>query len=390
LLHPWKPQASIALVLAGALALGCESTDANTGRAISVLLVPVGEGTAGSEVETSLRDRIAERGDLEARDLSRLAALAAEETEDESDEEELAQRRLEQAQDAFSRFDYQGATTELGEALELLRAQARTPSGRRRLAGVHLELAMVLLVHGEREAALEEVRTCMHLDERCAPDPARHPPELAALQERVRAAEDTPRAELSVSTDPAGGTAALDGGEPQNTPASFPELPPGRHYLMLERDGYLPEVHVVNVAPGQTTERHFPLTLGPPPMRAQAVLRELERRGIEAEPRWRAQAASLGAADVLMILSLANGTALATFDARGEPLADPFRADGADREGALSYLDQVMPEPSVPWFGQWWFWTPLALGLSIGFGALVYALVRTPDVRLIGGGTLRD
>ncbi|MCZ7681845.1 MAG: PEGA domain-containing protein [Sandaracinaceae bacterium] len=288
-----------------------------------MLLVPTGRA-ATSDSERLLRRRIADRRDLEARGLSQLAALAAQDDEDGSDRRIAdAERRLEQADEAFSRFDYQGATTQLGEALELLRPTAVSESGRRRLAAVHLTLAMVLLVHGEREAALEEVRTCLHLDARCAPDSARHPPELAALHEEVRAGAGSASGELRVTTDPPRARARLDGQRARPTPASWSELSPGRHYLTLERDGYLPEVHVINVAPSAATERRFALTLGPPEQRASAALRALERSGVDAEPRWRAQAATLAAADVLLVLSLAEGAlALGAFDARGQPSPD--------------------------------------------------------------------
>ncbi len=245
---------------------------------------------------------------------------------------------------------------------------------------------MVLLVYGEREAALEELRTCTHLDERCAPDPARHPPELIALHAELRASTGEATGALRITTDPPGARARLDGGRARPTPASWSELRIGRHYLILERDGYLPEVHVVSVSASEPTERSFALTLGPPEMRASAALRALEGRGVEAEARWRAQAATLAAADVLLVLSLAEGSlALGAFDARGAPLADPLRATGDDAAGALDWLERTLPRPSVPWYGQWWFWTPVALGLSVVFGAVVFYLVRTPPVRLVGG-----
>ncbi len=351
-----------------------------------MLLVPTREA-ATSQAERILRRRITDRRDLELRGLSQLAALAARDEEADSDRAIAeAERRLEQADEAFSRFDYQGATTQLGEALELLRPSAATASGRRRLASVHLTLAMVLLVYGEREAALEELRTCTHLDERCAPDPARHPPELIALHAELRASTGEATGALRITTDPPGARARLDGGRARPTPASWSELRIGRHYLILERDGYLPEVHVVSVSASEPTERSFALTLGPPEMRASAALRALEGRGVAAEARWRAQAATLAAADVLLVLSLAEGSlALGAFDARGAPLADPLRATGDDAAGALDWLERTLPRPSVPWYGQWWFWTPVALGLSVVFGAVVFYLVRTPPVRLVGG-----
>ncbi len=93
-----------------------------------MLLVPTREA-ATSQAERILRRRITDRHDLELRGLSQLAALAARDEEADSDRAIAeAERRLEQADEAFSRFDYQGATTQLGEALELLRPSAAPAS----------------------------------------------------------------------------------------------------------------------------------------------------------------------------------------------------------------------------------------------------------------------
>lgn len=364
---------------------GCAETSANTGRTMSVLFVPVGDGTP--RAERAVRERLGERGDVELRNLSRLAALAAADTAgSESDRDEEAQARLERADEAFSRFDYQAATTLLGEALELLRPSCRSASGRRRLADVHLQLAMVLQVHGESSAAQEELRTCMHLDERCAPDPAEHPPELVALHRELLEAPAGEPASLRVITEPPGAEVSLDGGEPSATPFTFEAVRPGRHYVALDRDGFRPEVHVLNLAAGETVERTFALTAGTPEQRAAAAMRELNALGVEAEPRWRAQAASLAAADVLIVLAQREGgLALGAFDARGAAIGDALEQASDDPGAATSWLDRVMPAPSVPWFGQWWFWTPVALGVALGFGALTWAIARTPPVRLVGG-----
>jgi len=114
-----------------------------------VLLVTRGDAADESEAQRALRARIEERDDLEPSTFARLAALATAEREDAGEAAQLeAQRRITQAEDAFSRFDYSGATTQLNEALELLRPLARRATGRAELARTHLTLAMVLHVHG--------------------------------------------------------------------------------------------------------------------------------------------------------------------------------------------------------------------------------------------------
>jgi len=378
-------------VLLLALLAGCSSTEATLGRSTTVLLVTRGEGAEDSEAQRALRARIEERDDVEPTTLTRLASLAAEEQEDTGEAAQLeAQERIAQAEDAFSRFDYSGATTRLNESLELLRPLARRATGRAELARTHLSLAMVLHVHGERDAALEELRTCVHLDPECAPDPARHPPELIELHREVTAGggED---ATLSVTTDPPRARVTLDGRREQTTPATWEGLSAGRHYVTIERDGFLPEVHLVNVASGAPAERSFALTLGSPSTRASAALRALSADGLEAERRWREQASNLTESDVLLMLSLTpEGLALAAYDARGGILGEPFERDDDDGDAAREFLDGVLPPPTVPWYGQWWFWTPVALGVAIAIAIATTVIVGTPDVRIVGGTSVPE
>ncbi|HJL20462.1 MAG TPA: PEGA domain-containing protein [Sandaracinaceae bacterium LLY-WYZ-13_1] len=351
-----------------------------------------GDGAEGSEADRALRRRIGEREDLELQSLARLASLAAEDRGDDGEAAQIeAQRRLAQADEAFARFDYAGATTQLDEALQLLRPLARRATGRQRLAAVHLQRAMVLHVWGEREAALEELRTCIHLDPRCAPDPARHPPELLALHATAREAGERADAVLRVTTEPPGARVTLDGRRGTRTPAAWDEVDAGRHYVTIERDGFLPEVHAVNVAAGEPTERSFPLTAGPAPMRASAALRALQDEGPEADTRWRAEATSLSEADVLLVLHRTpDALRLAAFDPRGAALAAALEREDADRDALLGYLDETLPPPTVPFYGQWWFWTPLAAGISIALAAATFVVVNTPDVRLVGGSVSRE
>ncbi len=363
----------------------CSPTAARLGRATTVLLVTSGEDADGSVAQRTLASQIEERDDLAQSNLARLASLAAEDRESSTEAAELdAQRRIEQANDAFSRFEYGPATTQLGEALELLRPLASRASGRSRLAQVHLTLAMVLLVHGERDAALEELRTCLHLDPQCAPDPARHPPELVELHDQVRTRGST-HATLVVATTPPGALATLDGQREGETPITWQDVGVGHHYVTLRRDGFLPEVQVVSVAAGEPTERSFALSPGPPAMRASAALRALHRDGLDAEPRWREQAAHLSEADVLLVLQRSpERLALAAFDSHGGPLGDALERPAQEAD-VRAFLDDVLPPPTVPWFGQWWFWTPLAAGISIALASATFFAVNTPDVRILGG-----
>lgn len=375
----------MAMTCAALLSVACGG-GASAGRTTTVLLVPSGDAAESSEAERVLRRRITEREDLELTSLARLASLAADAEGEDTDAVEMeAQRRMADADEAFSNFDYAGATTQLAEALELLRPLARRATGRQRLAALHLQLANVLQVHGERDAAIEELRTCRHVDPECRPDPARHPPELITLFEEATA-ETARAASLRITTDPPGASVSVDGSPPRASPATFEALSPGRHYVTIERDGFRPEAQLVNVAAGEPTERAIALTAGAEPARAQAALRSLRGRGPDAEPLWRAQAAALTEADVLLVLRLdREAFRLALFDARGAPLGDALERDRDDASAALTHLEQTLPEPTLPWYGQWYFWVPVSAGVTFVLVTAALIVLVEPDVHLVGG-----
>ena len=144
----------MAVMFAALLSVACGGGAAV--RTTTVLLVPSGDAAESSEAERVLRRRITEREDLELTSLARLASLAADAEREDTDAVEMeAQHRMAEADEAFSNFDYAGATTQLAEALDLLRPLAARATGRQRLAALHLQLANVLQVHGERDAAIE-------------------------------------------------------------------------------------------------------------------------------------------------------------------------------------------------------------------------------------------
>jgi len=336
------------------------------------------------------RSAVLRRDDLELRDVSALATLAAT-PEARADPDEEARHHLARAEEAFSRFDYAGATAAIDEALRVLRPTAVRASGRRRLAEVHLRRALVLHVHDERDAALAELRTCVHLDAECEPNPALHPPELVALAEEARAIAET--GTLSVLTTPESARVSVDGSPPRDAPVEFVDLAAGRHYVVATRDGFEPRVELVSVQPNATTERRLELVLGAPSMRAEAALRALQQRGADAEPRWRADALELADADLLMLVDAPDQSArLSLFDVRGERIAEPatYALSLTARPLARLYVDEVLPSPRGRFYERWYFWTPISFALAGILSAIVYARVRPADVTLTGAEVVRE
>lgn len=352
-----------------------------------VLVIPAAD--ASGDADEALRAAVTSRADLTLTGMYRLAELASQTPEADEDVEAAARTHLEEAEEAFSRFDYERATAQLDEARARLSGRIEMASGRERLADVHMRLALVRLVHGEREAALGELRACVHLFEECAPDPAVHPPELAALFEEVRA-ERAPGGALRIETEPPGAIARLDGRVSAQTPAAWSGIAHGRRYVSITRDGYEPEVVEVPITSGAESMRRVTLRPGATSVRAAAALRQLSAHGLSAEVEWRATAARLGAADALLVLEGSARVSIAAYDPRGELLGRELRDVAGGRVQIGRWLRGVLPEPRAAWYQQWRFWVPVSILLATTLATGVYLGVRTRDVRLEGGDVVLE
>jgi hypothetical protein len=350
----------------------------------------VGEGARHERARSEVERELADRDDLDVRPPGRLASLAARDDEPSEAGSGATDAHFERAREALSRFDYAGATAHLREAVDTLLPRARTADGRARLASAHLELAFVLHVYGERAAAAEELRACVNVAGSCPVDASRYPPELLALHEEVTAT-DAATGGIHVTAVPDGATAALDGREVRPIPATFEDVAIGRHYVVVEREGYDPQVAVVNVAPRETARRFVTLSLAPRPERARAALRSLGRDGVNAEPPMRAFAAEVEGVDVVMVARLGDDEAeLAAFDAHGQRVGDMLEVEHLRAGDVEGWLDQTFPRATRRFYERVWFWTPIAFALIAGAAVSVYAVTRTPYVALRGGATIRE
>jgi hypothetical protein len=360
-------------------------------RRTRVLLITVGAKKVVPQTESRMQDILSERDDLAVQGLGSIASLAASASDPGTagDRSLEARRRLEQGREAFSRFEYAGATAHFKEALRLLRPLAVQPAGRERLAAIHLELAKVLLVHGERGAAIDQILTCLHLDPAWSPDPGRFPPELRALHAKLSKAGARPKGELRIESVPEGASVQLDGRQQASTPVEWQGVSAGPHYIIVTRDGFRTHVGTVTVTPEQKTSRKVQLTPGTAAERAAAALRQLSRLGGRAERRWRATATDLSRSNALVVAEARGDVRLSAFDTRGAELGSRVLThDALPREGG-HWLDRCLPPPDSPWYGKWWFWTPLAAAAAGAVALGVYFGTRTPDVTLVGGGTVR-
>jgi hypothetical protein len=356
-----------------------------------VLVLPIGDVDAPA-VEATHR-RVLARDDLAFVGLGGLSALAARETAGEGEEEPAVEQLLAEARAAFSRFDYAASTSALEEALALLRPRGTTASGRRRLADVHLRLAMVLNVHGEREAAVDQMRACLRLDPACAPDPALHPPVFVALHAEVVAAETSPaeRGSITIRSDPTGAGASLDGGPVRPTPVTFEEVAPGPHYLGVSLDGYRTEVELVRVVPGEVTTRSATLRPGPESARAGAALRAIERSGPDATRRTFSEAARLTDAEALLLVDARRRPARITlFDAHGRRVRTSAPLAAGVRDRIERFVEEALPRPGARWYERWWFWTTVAAVVAGTVALSVYFGVRTRDVTIPWGQVVRE
>ncbi len=366
--------------------VGC---GAGAQRPVRVLVFPVrGEGAhpdrSRADLDRAALSAIGERDDLEAETAMRLFAQARPAPSSES---APVESRLEQARTALAAFDYARATTLIEAVILDLRARIDEADGRARLAEAHVELARVLLVHEQREAALAELRTARHIDPRPTLDPARYAPELVALYDAAAQGEGAPGS-AEVATTPEGAWVTLDGRERTRAPAHFADVPPGRHYVRASLDGFEPIVAEVLVAEGEASRRALRLAPGNQSERAAATLRVLGDRGHEAPQLYRSFALELTGTAALLLVDHDAGT-LSAYDASGAPIA-AGRIELDDDDAVAEWLDTALPPPDPPFYTRWWFWAPSIGALVAGSALAAYFATRTPDVELVAGEVHRD
>jgi PEGA domain-containing protein len=381
--------AVIALSACGAAGCAGSTPSART----RVAVVAVGDA-GGSPAVGAIVERLRARDDLALTDgavLGYLAARAASPAPGDSVELQ-AEESIRRARQSAAHFDYAGATAHLRRALDLLRPKVTEAAGRAWMAAVHLELGRVLLVHGEREAAQDEIRACLHLDRGCSPDPAFNPPELVALYQDVKKRRLTDTAILRIASDPPSARAELDGTVSGTTAVEWKGLEPGLHYLVVSAFGFVQSIDAVLLAPGSKVERLVPLTPGPPEERARVALHELERLGDKADARWRAEAAKLVRTDLLVFAQDTSGgkVSLFAFDVRGELRWHGGTVARDDRGAARAWLEQLVPEPEPPWFGRWWFWALIAAVVAGSAAGVAWLETRPVQLSLKGGETSRE
>jgi hypothetical protein len=288
------------------------------------------------------------------------------------------------AEEALSRFDYAAATGHLDAALDAARPGVTTEGGRRRFSSLHRDLAMALLVHGERGAAAEHLRTASFLTPGEPLDPARYPPELVQLGTELRNAP----VDLRVTSEPTDAIATLDGRIRADDDGWFRSLPAGRHYLHVAARGFTDEVRLVFGTEQSSSTLHVTLAPAPISERRRLAFERLRLEGADAPRPARVLALSGTDADSLLVTRRVGRVfEVSAFDHRGIELhTRGLFEDESDAEPS-EWLAAALPEPSDDgaWYEQWWIWTPAAVVVVGASALIVWAATRNPDVALVGG-----
>lgn len=282
---------------------------------------------------------------------------------------------------------------------------------------------------GRTDRALFHLRAALAVRPQFRLSESEYPPEARALLERVRdQTADMSKVPLTVGSSPAFARVTLDGEGRGNTPLTVQRLPPGRHFVRVEKEGYLPSARWVEVSgPGA----QLVVTLAPDPGEALAkTLREHVAKGSfdEALSAAKALAASKPHERTVQLLAVAkrpgddgyvvtaaavtkDGVASRSFvvvaadltNAVGQlrallsslaiPNASPqWVGDRTAAAKAPSFdkallgllpppppqIVQAPPPPPPPIYKRGWFWAATASVVAVAAGGAAYAFTRPP------------
>jgi hypothetical protein len=185
--------------------------------------------------------------------------------------EELAEARAayRKARDLFVNVELDAATELAQRALNLFavhHAELAATGSYRVISETHVFLGLVLLQKNLAEKAIAEFRSAIAIDPSFQPDPAIVPPKaLKLFQKTARYFLASPRGALTLKVTPAGAEIVLDGKVQGEAPLTLKDLLPGRHYLVIRHEGYLPWEAALQIERAALGEKE--IFLKPTPLR---------------------------------------------------------------------------------------------------------------------------
>jgi hypothetical protein len=388
-------------VLAG-VALASASAEAGDTR-VGFAVLAGAEADSRSAVE-SARTACAEQGLVP---LPAGALRAALERPLARDDLARARSRLGAAREAYTRFEYARALTELHAVDRLL--VDREPGPRVIELMVERHLLAGLVHEGQRRPAdaRRDFRLVRRLDpDRRELDAGAYRPQVVALF--AEAGGDEGRAgALRIATEPPGARVFVDGRSAGLSPIALDDVAAGRHWVVAAAPGHRARGAIIDVE-ARVQGRSLSLAPQSPAERAGELRRSL--RAASGTGERRAAAAELARAAGVHVLVLVRARAGqvegAVFDARRGLLSgwlavpserfsrrvaaasSPVLTAGAD-PGAGASLSLEGPAPEADrapsWYSTWWGRTLIvAGGLAVG-GAVFFAASGGDDTYSLSG-----
>jgi hypothetical protein len=299
--------------------------------------------------------------------------------------------RLQAADDAIAKFDYDKALIQLFRAERPLIDKRPSKDSRQRLADINFKLGLIYLAQGSRDRARKAFGAVHFLVPSTELDPARYPPDAVGAFERAR---PSPNADstLSVSGSIEDAAVFVDG-RPVGTAPVEVSVPAGVHYVLLAKPGYRPSGRRVETQPGGVEPVRIPL--GPLPVVSQAhqLRRRLARRSVQLRAdtiRAGRQAAAMTGAQVAIVVTK-TGEGIAAIAVGRKKVGSQFQVP----DEAVALVDQLAPAPievppppppPPPWFRRPWALAAMGgAAIAVVSVTTVWLLSGDDDMRASGG-----
>lgn len=256
----WTP---LLYALSAALCL-CASGGALAADGVSVATVVVGKDSpseaAAVRVGQIVRTGYQRNPRYSVLDLARFL--------DDADEAPAKQRlkaaeeALERGMSAYDAFDLEAALESLAEAVIAYEQALTALEDIEPVIDAYKFQGATYALTGDEKNAVVAFKRAFALDPAVSLDGGAFPDTVITLFEEARKeAEKTPTGAMTVYATPAAAAVWVDGRFRGASPIVIESLPQGRHYVRVERDGYLPYAAAVDV--GRASEETVQATLRP-------------------------------------------------------------------------------------------------------------------------------
>lgn len=243
--------AAAPLLLAKADAPSPASTGSASAKAprlrVTIAVLPGSDVSEDLQValQRDLGEALRKNARLDMKDLDvRLAEFAQEMP---FDQVELARTTLQKGKDALFKMEVDSAIMQLSDAVDQLIAVLPYIK-KQELADAMMAVAVAHYQKGKTPPMQQALKRLLTWRPNYTPDPAQVPPQMNdAIEAARQQVSQLPRADLKVSSEPAGAQVFVDGDYIGVAPLTVPGLATGEHYVTLKKLGYKRGLRVAQV-----------------------------------------------------------------------------------------------------------------------------------------------